>query len=497
MGEKSVIIIGAGVAGLSAGCYARMNGYRTHIFEQHSMPGGVCTSWKRKGYTIDGCIRWLMGSKPGSGFYRMYQEVGALEGNRLLILDQWGYYVDEVSGQSIEFTADLDRFEADLLRLAPEDEAMIRRLLASLRGLRGFEMSPDKARELMGPVDKLKSFWKMLPYYKYLGGYQGPAGEFVKSAQNPFLRWLLSAMMPEQLPTMALLFIYSAFADGSLSIVEGGSLRFAQAIEKRYRDLGGQVSYGADVQEILVQDGRAVGVRLSDGSTHRADYVVSAADGYSTIFKMLGGRYVDDKVRERFETWPTVPPLLIITYGVAAPLAGRPLQGIIGLRRPLKVGEKRVSRFSYRLFNDDPSLAPPGKSVVQVHVDADYDYWNTLRQDRAAYDAQKARVAEEVLDRLEAHLPGIWTRVEMTDVATPCTTERYTRNHRGAYEGWLVTPKNFGVPISRTLPGLDGFYMVGQWVEAGGGIPPAVFHGRDLAQVLCRRDGKRFVTSVP
>lgn len=68
---KSIIIIGAGIAGLSAGCYGRMNGYRTQIFERHNIPGGVCTAWQRKGYTIDGCIHWLVGSSPGSNFHRL------------------------------------------------------------------------------------------------------------------------------------------------------------------------------------------------------------------------------------------------------------------------------------------------------------------------------------------------------------------------------------------------------------------------------------------
>src|SRR3989304_2375133 len=51
---QSIIIIGAGIAGLSAGCYGQMNGYKTRIFELHDKPGGLCTAWKRKGYTFDG-----------------------------------------------------------------------------------------------------------------------------------------------------------------------------------------------------------------------------------------------------------------------------------------------------------------------------------------------------------------------------------------------------------------------------------------------------------
>jgi phytoene dehydrogenase-like protein len=95
------------------------------------------------------------------------------------------------------------------------------------------------------------------------------------------------------------------------------------------------------------------------------------------------------------------------------------------------------------------------------------------------------------------NLPGLSAHVEMTDVATPCTLERYTRNHRASFEGWMPDVRRFGAGISRTLPGLDHFYRAGQWVEVGGGIPPAVAHGNHIAQILCRRDGKRFQTSRP
>ena len=61
MGKK-VIIIGAGIAGLSAGCYLRMNGYDTEIFELHTTPGGLCTSWERGNYIFDGCIHILAGN---------------------------------------------------------------------------------------------------------------------------------------------------------------------------------------------------------------------------------------------------------------------------------------------------------------------------------------------------------------------------------------------------------------------------------------------------
>ena len=82
-----------------------------------------------------------------------------------------------------------------------------------------------------------------------------------------------------------------------------------------------------------------------------------------------------------------------------------------------------------------------------------------------------------------------------TAMASP--HNHYFGNWRGSYEGWLLGMESFNLRMSKTLPGLDNFYMVGQWVEPSGGLPPAATSGRNLAQVLCRRDGKRFVTTNP
>jgi phytoene dehydrogenase-like protein len=84
MNEKSITIIGAGIAGLSTGCYAQMNDYRTQIFEMHHRPGGCCTTWERDGYKIDGAIHWLTGSKPGNPFYSLWEELGALQGRKIV-----------------------------------------------------------------------------------------------------------------------------------------------------------------------------------------------------------------------------------------------------------------------------------------------------------------------------------------------------------------------------------------------------------------------------
>ena len=76
MSRRSIVIIGAGIAGLSAGCYAQRNGYTTRIFETQRTPGGWCTGWKRKGYTVDGCLHHLAGMRETSPIYRIYSDLG-------------------------------------------------------------------------------------------------------------------------------------------------------------------------------------------------------------------------------------------------------------------------------------------------------------------------------------------------------------------------------------------------------------------------------------
>lgn len=245
-------------------------------------------------------------------------------------------------------------------------------------------------------------------------------------------------------------------------------MAFARSIERRYRDLGGEITYGARVRRILVRDDRAVGVEPEDGSQHFADAVISAADGYTTIFRMLEGRYVDDRIRRLYEM-PLFPPLVQVSLGVRRTFEDvrHLIAGLdIPLKSSLRVGGREERRVTVHPYSFDPTLAPPGKT--------------------------KERVAEQVVAALEGRFPGLSAQVEMVDVATPVTYERYTGNWRGSFEGWLLTPQNAQVLVPRTLPGLRNFYMAGHWTMPGGGLPTALLTARWAVQVMCRHDGREF-----
>jgi phytoene dehydrogenase-like protein len=474
MSEKSIAIIGAGIAGLAAGCYGRMNGYKTHIFEMHTGPGGLCTSWKRGDYTFDGCLYWLVGSREGP-LYELWREVGALQGVEVVDFEPYFAY-EAADGRTVTFYNDPDRLREHLLEIAPEDAVTIKKFARAVRRA----ASPDAAAS-----KEVVKTW---------GGVS--LRDFGAQLRNPLLAEAMAYVLRRDVSVFHFLATLAWMGQRNAGYPVGGSLAFSRRIEKRYRDLGGEIIYGTRVEKVLVEDDRATGVRLADGAEHRADFVISAADGRTTIFDMLEGRYADDKVRGYYDELPLFAPLLYLSFGVDDALEDAPPYLTFNFASPRQVAGEEIRRASLRVYNFDPTLAPPGKAVVTVMFESNYDYWRKLRdEDAGRYRAAKDHVAAAVLDELERRFPGIKDKVEVRDVATPATFERVTGNWKGSFAGWEIPPPASAPRIEKTLPGLANFWMAGQWVMPGGGLPSALISGRQVIQLICDGDGREFAAS--
>jgi phytoene dehydrogenase-like protein len=494
MAGRSIAIIGGGVAGLSTGVYALANGYRTRIFEHHSVAGGVCTAWTRGDYTFDCCIHWLMGAKPGCVMHSLYDEVGALAAGRLVRIDRYAGAVDEATGRRLDVTSDLDRLAADLRALSPADSAFTDRMARDIRRFVGVDLpGPDFGSSIAA---RARAMWQMRRAFTFLARRGNRSvGQVAQAVRDRFLHMTVMHLFAPDVPYLFLLMILAGLANGELAGIEGGSRAFAEAIERRYRTLGGEITFGATVQQILVEGDRAVGVKLADGSEHRADLVVSAADGRSTIFDMLGGRYVDAGVRHRYNAWPIFEPIVLVDFGLSKKWPASADVTMAFLERPMQIAGQPVGQFFVRTFSNHPEFAPEGHSVAQVVMTTDWHAWNRLSEDRRAYEAEKCRVADELAVRLEPYLPGIRGAIEEVDVATPRTFWRYSRNYRGAFEGFMMTPRTLTTRVPKTLPGLGSFYMAGQWVEPGGGVPTAIASGKNVVRLICGADKKEFRTA--
>jgi phytoene dehydrogenase-like protein len=497
---RKVIIIGGGIAGLSCGCYLQMNGIQTEILEASLLPGGLCTAWHRGPYVFDGCLRWLMGTHPPSAFHQIWQELGAIAGRKVFIHDEI-LRVEDADGKSFAVPADLDKLAREFKRIAPEDGKLIDRLVRDARRCAPLEPPLDKPVELMTLREKIRTGLRYLPMAPVIFRWKNlPITTYLARYKNDLLREALKAIASnEHMSALVLVMVLAFRSRNNTGFVAGGSWDFAMAIANRYTRLGGTLRYKAKVTSVKVENNRAVGVECANGTVVPAATVVSCADGYTTIFKMLDGRFVDKRIRYLYENCKTFPAIIQVSLGIRKIFPDAPHTLNLPLPQPLRVDDQmQHDRLEVETFGSESALCPEGTTVMTVRLPTSYEFWTELKKnDPNRYRAQKKSVIQEIIAILDKRFPGLEQHIERSDIATPATFVRYTGNWQGSYEGWLPTPRILGRRISYTLPGLKDFYMAGHWVVAGGGLPSAALSGRYVAQMICAQNGKVFAATEP
>lgn len=533
--KKKMIIIGAGLGGLSSGVYAQMNGYETQIYEMHEIPGGCCTSWERQEFIFDWCISWLLGSGDGNQMNQIWNELGALDGKKIRNFEIFNSVVSS-AGEKVHFYADPDRLERHLLEISPDDYRPIRQFCDGVREfIKLIDAYPFlKPVGLMGLTEKTKMMLPFLLRYRLIRkSLTTLLSDFSQEFKSPVLRDAFNFIFYEKHPSFPLLpafFNLACAAKKNAGVPEGGSLELARSIEQRYLELGGQVFYNSKVRNIIVEQDTAKGIRLSDGQEVFADIVLAACDGPSIISRMLPpslkskelGQLYDKLLGDETMTFPSYFALFL---GVNKDYSGQDhcttylltdeeAKELPGMIHPsINV---QVRNIHY------PHIAPPGKSVLYVTYFCRYEPWHDLDQQRQtsnrnepehmaihtaarrrsiAYKVAKKKAAEFLIDHLDKVFPDLKDNVECVDVVTPLTQVRYTANHRGTVLAWQPF-KESGETIEKQinkygpkLPGLKNFYMAGHWTTTGGLIRAATT-GRHVIQFICRDEGKTFTSFI-
>jgi phytoene dehydrogenase-like protein len=489
-----VLIVGAGVAGLSAGIYARMNGYDAHIVEMHDKPGGYCTAWSRKGYTFDYSIHNLSGTLQGSGLNDIWVELGAFSPADIVDHPEL-VQVEDAKGNKFTVFSSIKKTTDELRRLSPEDEAL----------WKDYEKAASKLAGLDMFAAALGGFWRTLKILPYLGTLKKwgsvSMGEFAKQVHDPFLRqaFPLTQYGISEIPMVIHLVFVSGLDNGDLGWPKGGSLAFAQRMEQRLLSLGGSIEYRARVEKVLVEEGRAVGVRLADGREQRADAVIAACDGHALHYSMLEEKYLTEDVKRYYEGAPDVQSFgLQVSLGVNRDLSSEPHALVLILDEPLEIESRKVGFLNVEVFGSVTKMAPEGKGVIKVIFDSSYRYWAGLAKDPTAYKQRKQEVADAVIKVLEKRFPGLGGQVEAVDVCTMLTAERFTGNYHGL-QPWDTKKDALELMrngLSRTVPGVSGLYCAGQWAEGMVGLSTAALSGRRTVQSICKADGKKFKTDA-
>jgi phytoene dehydrogenase-like protein len=494
---KSMIIIGAGMGGMAAGIYGQLNGFSTTIFEMHSLPGGQCASWQRNGYIFDACIHHLMGCSPETRINALWRELGAMP--RELAYTKECTAVFSMDGKKFIDYYDLTKLREHLSELSPADSKVIKDYIDAIKPF----IVRDVWGELMlgGPADLVRAMPNMLKPFKW---FKPTMADYGERFSEPFLRRafpLLVYSMPE-VPFVVHLARHGYGMMRDIAWPIGASAAFSRSIADHYESLGGKVYYRSKVEKILTRGGKAVGVKLADGSEEFADYVLSNADGRKTLLELLEGRFLTGQLRDYCQ-----PPqdetnwAVHVFLGVNRDLSAEPSSLILLLPEPVTIAGHKLDSLEMQFYSFDPTMAPAGKGVIKVELVSKHSYWKDLAKNRSLYEEEKTLVASQVIAILENYLPGLGSQVETVDVPTLLTWERFM----GGTHGFNNMPskkidiigsmfKNSGM----LLPGLENFYFVGAWATSAGALFINAHSGKKAIRYICKKEGQHFTaTTLP
>ncbi|MBR3520315.1 MAG: NAD(P)/FAD-dependent oxidoreductase [Paludibacteraceae bacterium] len=492
--KKKIIVIGGGVSGMSVGIYAQMNGFESQIIEKHSIAGGICTAWHRKGYRFDYSIQWLVGTREGA-FHDTMCETNILNDQVQVINAEIHNRNIAKDGTNLVIYTDLERWKKHLLSISPIDGKAINKLARDIR--RASHLHPfDIAPALRTPFQYFKAFFRCFPSLYIAIRHRGKDfTQYIKSLniKSDILKEKLLNIYGEgDYACYAFLLIMGWYFRKNAGYPIGGSLAVAERMKSKYESLGGEFLFKKEVEEIIVENGSARGVRLTDGSVLEADYVVSAADGYTTLYKLLKGKFRSPMIDRVYANWKLFTSIVQVSFGI-----NQELKTDYNIQVVQACGDKIGStelKHNYRIlnYNFDPTMAPEGKSCIIIRYDSPYSIWEKMSKEE--YGEEKKKIEEDAIKILEKHYPGSSQHIEACDVATPLTTIRYTGAWKGSYEGFIPTSKNVIQQLDQKIPNLDHFYLAGQWLFPGGGIPPSVHSGKWALQLICRDEKKKFVS---
>lgn len=491
--KKKVLVIGGGVAGLSAGIYSAMNGFDTEILEMHTIAGGQCTAWDRKNYRFDYCLHWLVGTSKGA-FYDVWRETNVINDQTEIIDHDIHSKIINNDGTEFIIYSNIDRWEKYLIDIAPDDAKSIRKMCKDMRKsalLDPFALPP----ELRNPFDYLKVLPALLPILIIVQKFgRRTIKEYIDkfNFKSEKLKSAFNALYGDRnYSALAFIFMLGWFNQKNAGYIKGGSLPLAMRMLEKFEKHGGKISYKKRVEKVIVENDIAKGVILTDGTRIEADYVIGTADGFTTIYKMLEGKYVSKEIDFAYKNWELFTPLVQVSFGIKKAI---PYEApiIINVTEGLKIGRTDLEYgFSVMNYSFDSTMAPKGKSTIVLRYETPWKLWENLEGEE--YQNEKVQIEKDAIACLNTIYPDISEFIEVIDVATPKTDVRYTGVKDGAYEGFLPTKENMMKSLDMQLPKLRNFYMAGQWLFPGGGLPPSAQTGKWVVQLICKKEKKKFV----
>jgi len=496
--KYDVIVIGAGIGGLTCGAALVKGGNKVLICEQHSKPGGYVTSFERGGFILDGGTQAVSVS---GIIFPILKDLGIRDKVKFVKVNY------QIITPDIDLKLDsIEAIVGELKKQFPEDSDGIEAYFKHIR--RVIKDSKEIAPAFIDVAIPLERWKKILFMLKFPILHFGFLVKMIKYRKttvkdlvakyitNDKLKFLLSS--PSSFLGEAMFTWYMMREDtwypigGMQSFVNG----FAETIEKG----GGVINLGTKVEKIVVKDRKVSGVRLEDGREIHSDFVVSNVDYKQTFTKLVDNKHLQKDFIEKVKKTKVSGSVFTVYLGVD--LDKKALKKIRGQHVICRLTYEKKDINDPEFYKEcpefwicvpslvDDTLAPRGKSVITLQAPASYKYmnkWQTENGKRTKpYKELKQKVGNELIATAEKIIPNLSKHIVVRDEATPLTMERYTLNAEGATTGWGEAFHKGFLSGSITTP-IKNLFTVGHWSFSSGGVPTAMLTGKKAAEAILEK----------
>lgn len=508
--EYDVVIIGAGISGLTSAALLSRAGLSVGVFEMDTRPGGYLAGFRRKDFRFDSAIHWLNQCGPRGLVTRVFDFIGK---DHPTAEEQPN--IKRYMGDTYNYllTNNPDELKEELISKFPHEKQGIERFFKDAKQLgKSFDGLPNYSRSLetMGFLEKtfynIQRLEFVMPFLKHIR-FTG-AEKTVKGLQRYFKDpEMLKIFGSEEELLSALVPIGWAYYNDYQSPPKGGSQVFPEWLDYVTEHLGNDVCYQCRVTDVHVENGNATGIsidRKGEKFKVKAKQIIAACDVEALYERMLPQDAIPTKVKEKLHNAQLYSSAVTVSIGLDCPVEELGLDDAMlfivrdDVKRtehnsgdPHKAGISVLAP-SFR----DPSLAPEGKGTMTIYCYASFDQddkWKTEVDESGklkrgeAYKKFKQEFANILIDRVEKKLgQDIRSHIEYCDIATPITHWRYTGNREGSLMGARPGKANMQAKIAGHRTPVQNLWLSGHWADLGGGVPIAVKTGMNASLLVLR-----------
>lgn len=505
-----VVVIGAGLGGLSAAAYLAKAGKKVLVLEHHVVPGGYAHEFRRGKYRFEVALHALDGVAPGGWAYPALKELSVLDAVPFKRLDP--FYTARFPKHEINAHADIVQYEAELVKNFPHERKGIHALIANLVEtfwqVRRFGAEGEAG--IRPPVEQMPiEYPKMLAAMSM--SWDEYMSQFIQDAELKTIfstLWGYYGLPPEKLNAATFIFPWVSYHLSGAYFPQGGSMAISRALEATLKQHGGEIRYRQTVNQIEVKDGRAVAVETEKGLRVAADAVISNANAPDTLLKFVGREHLPADYAQKVEAAKPSISNLVIYLGLDCDLRaegwhhhemfwsdGYDIHADYEASLKGDFANTGIGLTYYDL--SDPGCAPTGGSILNILSLAD---WNSDNQwgtggnpstalsaslenysDNPQYNEIKNAAADMLITRVEKLIPNLRKHIKYMEVGTPITNWRYSRNTGGAIYGSEQSVDNMYFNRLQAQTPIQNLFLAGAWTFAGG-MSAALMSGRETSR---------------